>query len=284
MHDRRIASLSPAVRAKSAVLDEMLGGLERVFVAYSGGVDSSFLMARAGKALGASATAVTAVSPSMSRRSLGEARELARKFGWSHLTIETHEVADERYARNAPDRCYWCKTELYSVLGPLAAQREATMLVGTNLDDLDDVRPGHRAARENGVRAPLVDAGLVKDEIRQLSAAMGLPTAHKPAGPCLASRFAYGVRVTPEGLDRVDRAEEHLRSLGFEDLRVRDHGNLARIEVPAERVEEAAALREQIAARLAALGFNYVTLDLQGLRSGSLNETLAPPTIRGPDA
>lgn len=261
-------------------LRQILEDLGNVVVAYSGGVDSSFLMACAHEDLGAKALGVTAVSPSLSERSRREAVDLASRRGWRHTLIRTQEVAREEYARNSGDRCYWCKTELYEVLAPLAEEQGATMLVGTNLDDLGDIRPGGRAARERGVKAPLVDAGLSKREIRDLSGQMGLPTADKPAGPCLASRFAYGVRVTEEGLRRIERAEEYLRSLGFSELRVRDHGDLARVEVPAREVTRAAGHAADISKALNRLGFRFVTLDLEGFRSGSLNEVLPLPGIR----
>jgi pyridinium-3,5-biscarboxylic acid mononucleotide sulfurtransferase len=265
--------------AKRDALRVLLTDMGAAVVAYSGGVDSSFLMACAHEALGSAALAVTAISPSLPERARRDAVDLAAQRGWQHELVLTHEVGREEYARNEADRCYWCKTELYEVLDPLARRRSATMLVGTNLDDLADIRPGHRASRERGVRAPLVEAKLTKFDVRQLSRAIGLATADKPAGPCLASRFAYGVRVTEEGLRRIDRAEEHLRDLGFEELRVRDHGDLARIEVPATEVARAAAHAASITAALKDLGFRFVTLDLEGFRSGSLNDALPLPRI-----
>lgn len=276
--------MNATVAAKQRALDEILSGLGRAIVAYSGGVDSSYLTARAHEVLGSGSLAVTAVSPSLSARELRAARDLAAGRGWRHEVLTTHEVEREEYARNDPDRCYWCKTELFEVLGPLAASRKATVVVGTNVDDLGDIRPGLRAAREQAALAPMVDAGLTKQDIRVLSQAMGLPTADKPASPCLASRFAYGVRVTPEGLERIESAEEIVRSLGFEVFRVRDHGDLARIEVTSEDLERAASLREELESGLRALGWRYVTLDLTGFRSGSMNEVLAPPRLGPPSA
>ena len=273
--------MESALAAKRAALDAALESLERVVVAYSGGVDSSFLAAAAHDVLGDDCLVVTASSPSLAERALADARALARERGWNHLVVRTHEVESERYARNSPDRCYWCKSELFDVLDPLARRRNARIAVGTNADDLGDFRPGIKAAARRAVRAPLADACLTKADVRALSAAAGLPTSDKPASPCLASRFAYGVRVTKEGLQRIDRAEEALRALGFRDLRVRDHGDLARIEVPVGDIERAAWLRTEIVGRLKDLGFPYVTLDLAGFRSGSLNEVLAPPRIRG---
>ena len=252
----------------------------RVVVAYSGGVDSSLVAATAHEVLGADALAVTAVSAALARRDLEGAVALARARGWRHRTVATHEGRREGYVRNAPDRCYWCKTELFETLGPLAAELDAVVVTGTNADDLGDHRPGLQAAAEHSIRAPLAEAGLSKAEVRALSGARGLPTADKPASPCLASRFAYGIEVTPEGLRRVERAEEVVRSYGFDDLRVRDHGDLARIEVPVDEVARAAALRAVLAEALLGLGWRYVTLDLVGFRSGSLNEVLAAPTLR----
>ncbi|MDQ3646016.1 MAG: ATP-dependent sacrificial sulfur transferase LarE [Actinomycetota bacterium] len=261
---------------KQQALTELLRELDPVVVAYSGGVDSSYLAAVAHDALGADrAVAVTAVSPALARSELDDARGLARRLGWNHMLVETHEGEREEYARNASDRCYWCKTELFDVLDPIARVRSAQIVTGTNADDLGDYRPGLRAARERAVRAPLAEVGLTKDEVRSLSAARGLPSADKPASPCLASRFAYGVRVTRDGLRRVEEAERYLRSLGFRELRVRDHGDLARVEVPAEDIGRAAERHAQIAETFSGLGFKYVTLDLMGFRSGSLNEILS---------
>jgi pyridinium-3,5-biscarboxylic acid mononucleotide sulfurtransferase len=260
--------------AKSDLLDRNLASLGRLVVAFSGGVDSTFLAAAGRRALGDDCIAVTAVSPSLAAREKNAASSLARSLGWNHVMVETHEVDREAYARNSSDRCYWCKSELFAVLEPLAARHRAPIAVGTNVDDLGDYRPGLAAAAENGVLTPLADADLTKADVRRLSADLGLPTADKPASPCLASRFAYGVRVTAEGLRRVDEAEEALRALGFDVLRVRDHGELARIEVPAAEIPRAARLGNRIGEELRRLGYVYVTLDLIGFRSGSGNEVL----------
>jgi uncharacterized protein len=273
----------PALYAKKEALETALSGHDAVVVAFSGGVDSAYLTAVAHDVLGPRALAVTAVSPSLARRELKGAEDLARRFGWRHRIVETHEVERPEYARNSADRCFWCKDELFDVLAPLAAELDAAVAVGTNTDDLGDHRPGLRAAREHSVLSPLVDAGMSKADVRALAAERGLPVADKPASPCLASRVAYGVEVTPERLRRVDDAEEAVRSLGFAVLRVRDHGDLARVEVPLEDLPRLAELQAEVHARLSALGFRFVTLDLAGFRSGSLNAALEPPAIRTPE-
>ncbi len=270
------------LRLKQNKLEAILSDLGAVVVAYSGGVDSSLLATVADQVLGSSSLAVTAVSASLAERELRAATALAEARGWNHALVRTREADREEYARNDPDRCYWCKTELFEMLNPIARARGARVVVGTNVDDLGDRRPGLRAARESRVRAPLVEAGLTKKEVRELAASLGLPTADKPASPCLASRFAYGVRVTPEALRRVEGAEEVVRALGFREFRVRDHGDLARIEVPPAEIALAAKRREEIASALIELGFRYVTLDLVGFRSGSMNEVLGPPRIGAP--
>jgi pyridinium-3,5-biscarboxylic acid mononucleotide sulfurtransferase len=268
-----------ALAQKRSRLENILTTLQRVVVAYSGGVDSALLALVAHATLGDDSLAATAVSPSLARRELRAASELAGRLGLNHLVVSTHELNRDEYARNDSNRCYWCKTELFEVLAPLATERRATIVTGTNLDDLGDHRPGLQAAGERGVRSPLAEAHFTKADVRSLAKAMGLSASSKPASPCLASRFAYGVRVTREGLRRIDRAEEVVRSYGFELFRVRDHGDLARIEVESSEIERAAALREELCSELRELGFNYVTLDLTGFRSGSLNEVLAPPRI-----
>ena len=267
---------------KQRDLDDILTSIDRAVVAYSGGVDSALLAAAAHDALGERVLVVTAGSPSLAARERAAASDLANRLGWPHLEIKTSELDRPEYVRNEPDRCYWCKTELFEVLEPVARDRDALMLVGTNLDDLGEHRPGLRAAREQNVRAPLAEAGLTKLDVRELSKLRGLPTAEKPASPCLASRFAYGVEVTREGLARIDAAEEVVRSFGFDVFRVRDHGDLARIEVPPDRIDEIVARRAELDTALKALGFVYVTVDLTGFRSGSLNETLPTPTFRRP--
>lgn len=270
-----------SLEEKRRRLGNVLARLERVVIAYSGGVDSTYLMAAAHAELGPGAVAVTAVSPSLARRELEFAKATARRSGWRHEMVTTHEVVREEYARNDSDRCYWCKTELFDVLAPLARSLDAEIALGTNTDDLGDHRPGLRSARERQVRAPLVEAGLSKADVRELSARLGLPTADKPASPCLASRFAYGVRVTPAGLRRVEKAEELVRSHGFEVLRVRDHGSRARIEVEAPEIPRALELEPDLVRGLKALGYEEVSVDPEGFRSGSLNAMLDLPRFAG---
>lgn len=255
---------------------EELRALPGAIVAYSGGADSAFLADVTHEVLGSRMLAVTGVSESLSPSERAAARALAEERGWPHEEIRTDEVSNPAYRANNPDRCFHCKDTLFTVLDSLASSREAVVLVGTNLDDTGDVRPGHRAARDHGVRAPLLVAELTKDEIRALSRARGLRTWDKPASACLASRIAYGIEVTPDRLGRVARAEEFLRRFGFQELRVRDHGDLARIEVPSVEVARLTEddMRAQVVAFCRNLGFHHVTLDLQGFRSGSMNAPL----------
>jgi pyridinium-3,5-biscarboxylic acid mononucleotide sulfurtransferase len=258
-------------------LREIVAGAPAAIVAYSGGADSAFLADVAHEVLGDRSLAVTAVSPSLAPEEREAARAIAVERGWRHREVQTFEGEREEYVRNAPDRCYHCKTELFEMLGALVDAEPGTVVfVGSNVDDSSDVRPGVRAAAERGVRAPLLEVGLTKQEIRELSRERGLSTWNKPASACLASRIAYGVEVTPERLDRVARAESFLRTLGLAQLRVRDHGELARIEVPADEVGRLASdeVRPAVAAFLRDLGFTYVTLDMEGFRSGSMNAVL----------
>ncbi len=255
----------------------MIADMGSVVVAYSGGADSSFLLAVAHQELRDRVLAVTAHSSTYTRRELDEALETVRKIGATHMVIETEEFADERYASNPPDRCYYCKEELFTRLKAIALERGYNHVVdGNNHDDLADYRPGLRAACDLGVRSPLLEAQITKEEIRLLSRRIGLETWDRPPRPCLASRFPYGTPITEERLSMVDRAEEMLAGMGFTSLRVRHHGDLARIEVPpAElpRLTEEPA-RERIVRGMKEMGFVYVTLDLQGYRTGSMNEVL----------
>jgi len=250
--------------------------MESAVLAYSGGVDSTLLL----KALSLSGIryiAVTGNSPSTPRRDLDDARRMAEAMGAAHRIMDTMELSNDSYAKNPPDRCFHCKDELFGLLKVIAEDEGyAFVLDGSNADDTGDHRPGMRAALKHGVRSPLLEAGLSKDDIRSLSQWLGLSTWDKPASPCLSSRFPYGTRITHDALLLVSRAEDSLRALGFTDLRVRHLGETARIEVP--EAEMARFLSDDIRRRaiesLTSLGYRYVTLDLGGLRSGSLNRSL----------
>ncbi|MGE5582376.1 MAG: ATP-dependent sacrificial sulfur transferase LarE [Bacillota bacterium] len=257
-------------------LKDLLQTLPGAVIAYSGGVDSTFLAVVAHEVLGERSLAVTAVSPTYPQSQLAEAKDLAERFGLKLQIIQTNEFDDPDFLANSADRCYYCKTALFRDLKELADKKGwGVVLDGANADDLADYRPGHRAARELGVRSPLQEVGLTKQEIRDLSKEMSLPTWNKPAYACLASRIPYGSQITVEALKRIDLAESFLRSLGLVQFRVRDHFPVARIEVGNSEIETAWSNRGEISKKLHQLGFNYVTLDLDGFRSGSMNEVLA---------
>jgi uncharacterized protein len=264
-------------RAKEAALLERLAVLDSVIVAYSGGVDSAYLAWAAHRALGPRALAVTALSPSYPRSHRDMAGQVARAVGFAHEWIDSREHENPDYAKNAPDRCYFCKSELFERLEKLRGERGfAAVAYGVNQDDTSDFRPGHRAAAERHVLSPLLDVGLRKAEIRALSAEAGLETAELPASACLSSRVPYGMEVTPAKLAQIDRAEDALRALGYRQLRVRHHGDLARVELAREEMPRALspeALRE-ISRALHDAGFRWVSLDLDGYRTGSANEVL----------
>jgi uncharacterized protein len=271
--------LPPPLLTKRDRLIAMLAGYGRVAVAFSGGIDSTVVAKAAQIGCGDRAVAVTAVSQSLASGEREEAEELARLIGIRHLVIETDEFANPAYLENAPDRCYHCKTELYTRLEALLPRLDVDVIAnGANLDDSGDYRPGMQAAREHRVVSPLIEAELTKADVRELAKAWGLPTWDKPASPCLSSRIAYGLEVTPERVRRVDEAEQFLRrELGLRELRVRHEANdLARVEVPVEALPRLidVSARDRIATKLHALGFKYVTLDLEGFRSGSMNQVL----------
>jgi len=257
---------------------DTLRGYGRLAVAFSGGVDSAVVAKAAQVALGDAAIAVTAVSESLAQGELEEAEALARQIGIKHRVIRTEEFADPNYLRNQTDRCYFCKSELYGRLSGLLGELGVDVIAsGANLDDTGDHRPGMRAAAERGVRHPLQECELTKEHVRALARAWGLPTWDKPATPCLSSRIAYGESVTPERVKMVDQAEQWLRQQGLRLLRVRLHkGEMARIEVPLEELPRLAApeVRSELVRTFRALGFKFVTLDLEGFRSGSLNSLI----------
>ncbi len=271
--------MQPSSRDKLSLLREKLSGLNRVLVAFSGGVDSSFLLKVAVDTLGASnVLACIGISGSLSGHQLAQAREIARLVGCRVEEIPVDEMNNDAYRANKIDRCFHCKSRLYKLFTEKARQeRFDYVLCGANFDDKDDYRPGHHAAEVFGVLSPLMDAEITKTEIREYSRALGLPTADLPASPCLASRVAYGMEITPEKLAQVEKAEEVLRRLGFVEFRVRHHGVIARIEVkPADFAKiTSESVRRQIVDELKTIGFGYVALDLQGFRSGSMNEGLS---------
>jgi len=256
-------------------LRSRLEELDRVVVAFSGGADSAFLAWVAHDVLGpARAVAVTAVSPSLLGEERADCEALAQEWGLRWRAVETFELERAAYVANDGDRCYHCKAELMDVVGPLADAEGATVVLGTNVDDLGDHRPGQRAARERGAAFPLVDAGFSKADVRTTSKELGLRTWDKPAAACLASRVPYGTPVTFAVLDRVAHAESALRGLGFRQLRVRHYGDVARVELEVDELALAVERREDVVAAVRGAGYRYVTLDLEGFRSGNLNGDL----------
>ncbi|HEX8181529.1 MAG TPA: ATP-dependent sacrificial sulfur transferase LarE [Pyrinomonadaceae bacterium] len=272
-----VVELTPAAVEKELQLRTLLRTLGSVLIAYSGGVDSSYVAYVATAELGARALCVTGDSPSLAAHQRAQAGDIAARFGFNHETIQTEEMNDPRYIANAGDRCYFCKTELYDKLAPLARARGcAAVLDGSTTDDLGDYRPGRSAAAEHGVRSPLVEVGMSKAEVRALSRRAGLPTWSAPASPCLSSRLAYGTPVTIARLRTVERGEEIMRRLGFREFRVRHHDELVRLEIAPAELDRALnrGVADELARAFRALGFRYVTLDLHGYRTGALNEVL----------
>ena len=268
----------PQLEDKITQLRLLLKEFNQVLVCFSGGVDSGFLLAESVAVLGDSAVALTAVSPSLAQREGSQARLLAQKLGARHRLVESHELDDPRYTANPVDRCYFCKTEVYGL-----AVREAGLLEiphvldGFNRDDRGDHRPGHKAALQNGVRSPLDECGFTKADIREAARRIDLPVWDKPALACLSSRFPYGTPITPERLAQVERCEQVLQDLGFRVYRVRYHDRVARIEVAPEEFQNLLSeeVRDEVTRRFRENGFAYVALDLEGYRSGSLNETVS---------
>ena len=279
-----VARLSPELKKKTAHLLELFRSFGSCVVAFSGGLDSTVVAKAARLALGDAAIAVTGVSASIASSELEECRSLAKLIGIRHELIQTEELANPLYQRNLGDRCYFCKSELFDKLGDLASRFQVAVVVdGANSDDHSDHRPGQVAAREKNVRSPLAECQFTKKEIRELARFWGLPNWDKPASPCLSSRIAYGEEVTPQRLAMIEKAENFLRDSGFRLLRVRYHrGDLARIEVPLEDLPRLIQpdFRQKLVDLFAELGFKFITVDLNGFRSGSLNDLLPTETLQ----
>jgi pyridinium-3,5-biscarboxylic acid mononucleotide sulfurtransferase len=268
MDQRRIESL----RAR---LEEHIAGYGAAVVGFSAGVDSSVVAAAAARALGERAIAVTAITETITEEDLALASELVARIGIAHEHLRYSELAIPSYAENPTNRCYFCKDALYSRLAEIARQHGAAVVLdGTNADDASDYRPGRTAAAEQGVRSPLLELGITKADVRALAADYGLPNSEKPSAPCLSSRVPYGTTITLDILERIGRAERALRALGFGELRVRHHGEVARLEIPREDFQRALEIGAEIDRVVREAGYHYVALDLRGFRSGSLNERL----------
>jgi uncharacterized protein len=271
------AAVAAEVDAKEKRLAELLHEMASVVVAFSGGVDSTYVAYVAARELGERALSVTGESASLAQDQRAEIAQLVERFGFRHEILQTDELADPRYLANASNRCYFCKSELYGKLAPRAHDRGYQFVVdGSTLDDLGDFRPGRTAANEYGVRSPLIEAGMTKNDVRELSRRAGLPTWDKPASPCLSSRISYGLPVTIERLSVIDRGEAIMREMGFREFRVRHHDELVRLEIAPAEMKKALSVQvvDEFARRFRELGFKYVTLDLHGYRTGAMNEVL----------
>ncbi|MEC8025492.1 MAG: ATP-dependent sacrificial sulfur transferase LarE [Myxococcota bacterium] len=273
------ADISNTLRNKLNRLTSILDDMREVIVTFSGGVDSTFLLAVSHEVLGAKAVALTAVSGTLPEAEYAEAKELALEMGVTHYLLDSHELEQDGYRKNGADRCFHCKTELYTIATQRAAELGIPWVVdGCNLDDLGDYRPGRKAAKDHAIRSPLIEAEMTKSDIRELSEAMGLRTARKAAFACLGSRFPYGTEITRSRLERIAACEQYLRDHGFHQFRCRFHDTIVRIEVAPDDLQRLIepVLRTSMVEYMKAQGFTYVTVDLQGYRQGAMNETLTP--------